>query len=293
MEPASATDRDGDAALWTTFWKEGARDGCTAGFPSHTRAAIVQGWRSVFAGRPAATRLLDVGCGRGAVLALAASAGLDRRTGVDLADGGAVGVAGEDIRGGIDARGLPFADRAFDLVVSQFGIEYAGLKTAIGESARVTGRELALLVHAAEGSVVGHAREQAEHAAWVDRTLDGFGALATGGAALTRVLAQIEARAARAQNRALLDGFSQQAVALRSAPDARAIAAFAAQWRAHAARMRALAHAAPSAGEVATAAKSLRADGFDTSVSEARSGGALIGRWLRAQRRDSITGRRS
>ncbi len=53
-----------------------------------------------------------------------------------------------------DARRTPFQDFAFDLVASQFGLEYAGI-AAIGEGARLVapGGALALVMHMKDGAI--------------------------------------------------------------------------------------------------------------------------------------------
>lgn len=272
------------AMLWSDFWRTGTRDGCTAAFPPHAQALILARWRALFDACPANTRVLDVACGRGAVMAIAADAGLTSRTGVDIAAADALDAGGERILAGIDARALPFSDRAFDLVVSQFGLEYAGLADALAEAGRVAGRELAVLLHAADGDVVGQALEQARQAMWIDRELDGFGALARGGAELEAVLRAVAAAGETAGNTALLEAFYHNARAFAAQPDPALATRFATDWRAHAARMSELGRAAPNAAAADAAAALLDAQGFETALSELRVDGALIGRWLSARR---------
>lgn len=281
--PALPTTPD-SAALWSAFWRTGAREGCTMAFPPAAQQAIVSGWRAAFANRPPETRLLDIACGRGAVMALAAAAGLASRTGVDIAATDAIAIGGERILGGIDARALPFEDRAFDLVVSQFGLEYAGLDAALDEAARVTRGDLVLLFHAADGAVVTQAAEQARHAAWIDAELKGFEALSQGGAVLDSVLAKVLAAARTAANTAMLEGYYHTARALAARPDPAMIAGFAAEWRDHAGRMADLARAAPDRGAAHAAVTTLERQGFAAKLSDLAVDGALVGRWLSARR---------
>lgn len=280
--PASSDDRAAGAAAWSAFWRTGARDGCTAAFPAAAQAAIASAWHQMFATQSSTIRLLDVACGRGAVLAHAAAAGIVDRTGVDLAEDAAVAVPDERILGGVDACALPFADRSFDLVVSQFGLEYAGIERALPEAARVTRGALAFLVHAREGAVVAQAREQAAQAQWIDAERDGFGVIARGALDCEALLAEVDAAAQAATNPALLLAFADHARALSQRPDRLALDAFAAEWRAHAARMADLDRAAPDAAALDRAAQALGADGFTVMIDDLHSGGALVGRWLRA-----------
>ena len=107
--------------------------------------------------------LLDVGCGNGALIrtALATAPALTQPgasiIGVDVALAAvrelrkrlptAQGVAA-------DSRRMPFQDGAFDLVCSQFGIEYAGPE-ALGEAARLVapGGVLAAVSHLKDGAL--------------------------------------------------------------------------------------------------------------------------------------------
>jgi ubiquinone/menaquinone biosynthesis C-methylase UbiE len=99
----------------------------------------------------AGKRLLDIGCGGGALVkALAAKGAL--ATGVDPA---AVGIDPSLIRA--SAESLPFADRAFDGVIFQNSLHHVPehlMNTALAEAARVVGEGRSVLViePLAEGS---------------------------------------------------------------------------------------------------------------------------------------------
>jgi ubiquinone/menaquinone biosynthesis C-methylase UbiE len=106
----------------------------------------------------AGTRLLDVGCGTGLALVLAARRGAVP-SGLDISPG-LLGVARErlpdaDLREG-DMESLPFGDAAFDAVVGVNAFQFAGdPRRALREAARVTrpgGRVVASLFAAPERS---------------------------------------------------------------------------------------------------------------------------------------------
>jgi SAM-dependent methyltransferase len=106
----------------------------------------------------AGTRVLDVGCGSGLTLALAAQRGAVP-SGLDISPG-LLGVARErlpdaDLREG-DMESLPFADAAFDSVVGVNAFQFAGdPRRALHEAARVTrpgGRVVVSLFAAPERS---------------------------------------------------------------------------------------------------------------------------------------------
>jgi SAM-dependent methyltransferase len=93
------------------------------------------------AGVTAGTRVLDVGCGSGLTLVLAAERGAEP-SGIDISPG-LLAVARErlpdaDLREG-DMETLPFADAAFDAVLGVNAFQFAGdPERALREAARVT-----------------------------------------------------------------------------------------------------------------------------------------------------------
>ncbi|HEY7075371.1 MAG TPA: class I SAM-dependent methyltransferase [Solirubrobacteraceae bacterium] len=110
------------------------------------------------AGVGAGTRVLDVGCGSGLALVLAAARGA-LPAGIDISPG-LLGVARErlpdaDLREG-DMESLPFTDAAFDAVLGVNAFQFAGdPRRALREAARVTrpgGRVVASLFAAPERS---------------------------------------------------------------------------------------------------------------------------------------------
>jgi SAM-dependent methyltransferase len=153
-----------DVEHWDAFWR--ARDKAVEREDAGARdLAPAHFWESFFerefAGRSRAS-VLDVACGHGAVTGIAVAAA--RTAGIELearcADysqaavdelckrfPGVEGVA-------CDAADMPWPDRHFDFVVSQFGIEYAG-DAAFGEAARLVaeGGTLAALTHLQGGAI--------------------------------------------------------------------------------------------------------------------------------------------
>jgi SAM-dependent methyltransferase len=91
----------------------------------------------------AGVRLLDVGCGAGLALRLAADAGAEI-TGLDVAEPMVAAarrrLPGADLRVG-DLAALPFADETFDVVTAFNSVQYAAAPAAaVAEAARVTRR---------------------------------------------------------------------------------------------------------------------------------------------------------
>ena len=238
---------------WTAWWRDSEADGCTAAFPPQVAAAIRTGWQQLLASLPADASLIDIGCGKGAVLALARARGLSALTGVDAAR-----ISGGDpaIMAGIDAASLPFADGQFTVAVSQFGVEYAGLARAVSEAARVARCQVWLLLHASDGPVVGAARELVVQADWLAG--DAF------------------------PNTSLLEAVWQAAGAQAETPDTAAVAGLAAEVAAWARRLDLLSHAAPDAAAVEACAAGLRQAGWRVSVRD--EGAPPAARWLLANR---------
>ena len=76
--------------------------------------------------------------------------------------GGRADLAAARFIGKTAAESLPFADGSFDVVVSQYGLEYADLEIALSEAARVlaAGGQLHWLAHGSDSIVVAQGRAQ-------------------------------------------------------------------------------------------------------------------------------------
>lgn len=275
------------ARAWTDFWRGAPANGCTAAFPPQAAAGIAQGWRRLLAGVAPGNTLIDIACGRGAILQLARQSGLADAVGVDLA---AIADADPAIRSGIDAAALPCQDREFSIAVSQFGIEYAGLQVAGLEAARVADRHLWLLVHAADGPVVAQALEQVAQAAWLTGADGPITQLARqasapgapGAAAIEQLRTDLVTRADTAANTSLLEAVWQAAGAQLARPDPAAITALRDDIAAYAERLQLMAAAAPDAAAVAALGQQLEQRGFAVTITP--EGAPPLARWIIATR---------
>ena len=158
-------------AAWDAYWRHG-------GAPGHALADTAKGevldhfWSEALASAFAAhtpRKVADLACGGGAVAALvakyASSAGRapDALLCVDwsavAASAAARRLAGAARPVAADLAALPLAAGALDLVVSQYGLEYAG-ESAFLEAARVLapGGAFIALVHDSEGGVAAECR---------------------------------------------------------------------------------------------------------------------------------------
>lgn len=213
---------------WRDYWREERLAACVPESPE-AAAAIEAHWTACFARLPDAARVLDVATGNGvlALWAVRAARAAGRRlsvTGVDLAsiDPPRFVQAHRDelecvaFHGDTAAERLPFDNGSFDVVVSQYGLEYAQLAPALAEAARVlvSGGELHWLAHDPQSSVVTAGREKLRQ---IDLLLADRGPFACMEAFL-RAHAQ-QRRAARA-TRELTEALREAEAYCKARPDA-------------------------------------------------------------------------
>ncbi len=162
------------AAPWTRYWATGALSSLPEvyGDPAEGPPAAV--WRRELASLGDRARILDLGCGNGAVALLAAHTAAERGAcweihGVDLAaidPARAVSgryrdaVSGVTFHPATPMSATPFAGGYFDLVAGQFAIEYGDPPRVLAEVSRVLrpGGRAAFVVHLQESAVVATAR---------------------------------------------------------------------------------------------------------------------------------------
>jgi SAM-dependent methyltransferase len=167
---------------WSRYWAGGALHSCATSFEGNYDDAIGAFWRSVFAPLRGSERVLDVATGNGAlprllVDMLAAAGRLPAIDAVDLADIDPVWARqlAPDIAPRVHfhprvaVESLPFADDSFDLVISQYGIEYSDLARSVGEVARVLkpGGVVALVLHHRDALPVQSGRAEVAHIDWL------------------------------------------------------------------------------------------------------------------------------
>jgi SAM-dependent methyltransferase len=167
-------------AVWTRHWATGAAHSCAGSYTDTYGGAIAGFWAELHAGTAAGARVLDIATGSGALprLLLNLRPALDLRIdAVDLAEPAAAWLrslpaaqaARVHFHAGIGAEHLPFADGAFDLVLSQYGLEYADMALASAELLRVRaprGR-IGLVMHDVESRPVRLAAVEIAHIDWL------------------------------------------------------------------------------------------------------------------------------
>lgn len=144
---------------WDEFWRDQQLSGraCLNRAPYRLRTALDGHWRSVAANFRPRARVLDLGCGNGALGRQLTSTREDIYVdGIDYAD--VTATIRNDrvaIHGGVAIEAPPFGDASFDGAVSQFGFEYCQVDAGVRQVARVLkpGAPVALLVHHAHSPI--------------------------------------------------------------------------------------------------------------------------------------------
>lgn len=196
--------------VWTRHWSSGATHSCAGSYDGATYGgAIAAFWQALHSNTPAGAHLLDIATGRGALPRLLLQARPELELQIDaidiaqldpawLADLAPAQAARAQFHAQVAAESLPFANGRFDLVVSQYGLEYADLERALPELLRVRAAHgrIGLVLHHANSRPVTLAGLEIDHIDW----LRGPGGLLPATAAMLEPLA----RAGTPQGRALL-----------------------------------------------------------------------------------------
>lgn len=150
---------------WTDYWSnEGAGGEVFVNREGEKHPALRQFWREALLDLPQGTRILDLACGAGSIYADIADASGYQLVAADLSEQAILRL--KERMPSVEtmvcsAADVPIDDRTFDIVVSQFGVEYAGM-SGFQEAARLvaTGGNLRLLCHIENGFI--DARNQRE-----------------------------------------------------------------------------------------------------------------------------------
>ena len=155
---------------WSQYWEQGHLTSFGESFSLNYTGVLRSVWLDTFAMLPNEFSVLDIATGNGALPLLIQESheGSDIKgsvTGIDLADVKPLELSEGSLiklklQSRIDCCELPFNEATFDLVTSQFGIEYAPLKSAIPEAIRVLkpGGKLQVVVHHHDSMIINRNR---------------------------------------------------------------------------------------------------------------------------------------
>ena len=177
---------------WQRLWSSGVIDSFGAEIAhAELERPLARHWIDWMGRLPAPCRLLDVGTGNGALPRWLMHACTDPGIECDAVDIVAVQPGWVEqlapserhrwrFHPGVSANDLPFPANQFDVVLSQYGLEYAGWARSVPEVLRVLkpGGQLALVMHHASSRPARLAMEEIEHARWLSDS--GWLAAATG-----------------------------------------------------------------------------------------------------------------
>lgn len=151
-------DRENARKAWTSIWgDQPAGSRCLEGASPALTAALLGHWTAFGRSLPFQARVLDVGCGGGAVAQWLTNT-CDHTTfvGVDIAEVRSPGHPRIALLSNTSMEELPFEPQSFDAATSQFGFEYGRVRQAAGALARVLrpASPLSFLVHHSESVIV-------------------------------------------------------------------------------------------------------------------------------------------
>lgn len=160
---------------WTQYWAHGVLHSLPGTLDLDENGPPRAFWLEAFAPLADGAHMLDIGTGNGALPRLASAAAGPERSlvvhGVDIADV-APDLSVYPARHVVTfhprcaAERLPFPDATFQLVTSQFGLEYTRLDASLPEVGRVLALDgcIAFVMHDARSIVARTASEEAAHA---------------------------------------------------------------------------------------------------------------------------------
>ncbi|AQA17228.1 hypothetical protein BST95_02320 [Halioglobus japonicus] len=154
---------------WSRFWQQGHITTFGAALKDNYEGPIRNFWLDQYKILPADAQLLDVATGNGALALLAAEFARQqghnwRVIASDLADINEA--AGQhpavEYHAGVACESLPFGDGRFDLVSSQYGVEYSDLERCIHEIYRVLapGGRFAAICHHRDSYTLKESRKE-------------------------------------------------------------------------------------------------------------------------------------
>lgn len=137
--------KTGQRSDWDNYWQ--GRTGQTSGAALvgvENNPAIMSFWSGKLSEFSRQLDVLDVACGAGTVLKILSELSFENLHGVDISDAAINVLATQlpNVSGKVSSlEKMPYEDKSFDLLVSQFGFEYSDWQKTIPEIARILSGE--------------------------------------------------------------------------------------------------------------------------------------------------------
>jgi ubiquinone/menaquinone biosynthesis C-methylase UbiE len=216
---------------WSDFWQQGFVTTFGPVMPNNYQGVLAEFWQAQFASLPSGSRILDIATGNGAVAMLAAqvSAEQDKNfsiAGCDLATIAEQINAGDELKeqraqvklhAETPCEKLPFAQGSFDMVSSQFGLEYCRIPQTLAEVRRVLvpGGKFVVMAHHKDSKLLMAARSESEAYRYVLEDLNLLGRVRAFFGAMGNPLNQQELRVAMSKAKPLSTSVNQGVAAMK------------------------------------------------------------------------------
>jgi ubiquinone/menaquinone biosynthesis C-methylase UbiE len=188
---ACVTDKTRESWYWDDWWREGQQASCLSGPDGGYSGETEYRWQKTFASLPNGSRILDVCTGNGAIAAIAVKTSDQHSLNLDVsAMDRAIIDPPRFVRGVKALKKVTFySDRpvektrlesgAYDLVTSQYGLEYADIPAALKEVVRLIAPsgQICLAMHAEEGMPVKNSKDEISNGDYLIEDLKLFTAL--------------------------------------------------------------------------------------------------------------------
>jgi SAM-dependent methyltransferase len=179
MSMSAAGPNDSQRA-WASYWESGALHSLPGTYEGNYGGAIGRYWQTCLGGLNEPCHILDLATGNGPLPACLLTVNPCAHVHCTAVDLSPIAPAWwQDLppdrrvrvrfAGQVDIGRLPLDDHAFDLVISQFGLEYGPRQQACGELARVLrpGGQTRLICHHSDSFLLQQARHERSHIAWI------------------------------------------------------------------------------------------------------------------------------
>jgi len=165
---------------WSAYWASGALTSLPQDFALNYDGEVAAFWREQFSDLPSEPRVLDICTGNAPIALLAAQWAEQQDVSMHIAavdaarpDAEQIARRGPDVARWLAAielhaetpvEQLPFPDNSFDLLTSQYGLEYCDMEPAAAELQRVArpGSRLVVLSHAADSAMMAIMSQEAD-----------------------------------------------------------------------------------------------------------------------------------